>query len=275
METLCDKCGNETDITEMMPDPSGDGGNLCFECHLEAEYVFNLKKGRDFLASVLPTMEKFMEIYERVMEVDPVSTRHLLAGNCHPAALMLVRETRRIRGMEIVLKRGHWLGEEVRPERAHYPGQQHSWTEVKIEGNPIIFIVDPTQFVFTGDAPHITITTEDDRRYDPGSFKFREMIYGWRKKLELPPRTAKGSESGLCKSGLGKLERECLTTLFDDRDWRHWTMDELFVIANRNPELFGTQAKHIYQAIINCGQVALIPIDARREILQEDNESKF
>lgn len=262
MGLLCDKCEKETDSAETMPHPV-EGGDLCYECYLEADYQHNLKLGREFLTAKLPSMDDFVKVYANIHCEDGVKLGgYLLEGNCHPAAIMLVRECRRIQGMTIVLKRGHWLGRDVRPSRANYPGQQHSWTEVKIAENPVIFIADPTQFVFTGAPPQITISNEDDLRYDPGSFRFNELMRGPRK---LDPRCT----MVLIASNLKPALRECLARVFDDRDWRFWSLDELFEIANLNPGRYGQHAKELYQAIDACNKSALIPIDAWRSVMGE------
>jgi hypothetical protein len=32
--------------------------------------------------------------------------------------------------LEVKIKRGHWLGGDVRPERMDHVAQQHSWVEI-------------------------------------------------------------------------------------------------------------------------------------------------
>jgi NAD-dependent SIR2 family protein deacetylase len=57
MEEICDKCGDEVDSSDSMPDPEAGTGSLCPECYEEAASRFDLKKGAEWIRQQLPSME--------------------------------------------------------------------------------------------------------------------------------------------------------------------------------------------------------------------------
>jgi hypothetical protein len=263
MTVTCDKCDKEFDSAESMPWPGEDHGDLCMECLMDAEYDYHVKKGTEEIQKHLPSMVSFTKEYKKRHATSRLTTplmRHVTEGNCHPAAVLLVDLLSGTKGLAIKLKRGHWLGKDARPSRRDFPAQQHSWTEVRLDSNPIVFLVDPTQFAFTGAKPGIAISTEDDDRYDPGSFKFHRIIHG---PTQLPARFGKEIESGLSK----ELKKD-FAAAYGDRDWRVWTEAEIFAIANDNPARFGSLAREVYSIIEVAGYGAFIPVDAFEEVME-------
>ncbi len=162
--------------------------------------------------------------------------------------------------VECRLKRGHWLGGDVRPSRRDFIGQQHSWVQVTVPGNGIIFYADPTQYVFTGAEPCISISNEDDHRYDPGGYTLRQLAMG--------PRTMPAREGAAEITNLSEGARRKLGDLYGQRDWRRWTEAEMIVVANTDPRNLGSFAKEIFQKISQLGHRAWIPIDAREEVVE-------
>jgi hypothetical protein len=205
-------------------------------------------------------MPEFYKLFAKHCKITPAKVN--LEGNCHAAATTLVNYLQS-KGHDAILKRGHWLGGDHRPERSRFIGQQHSWVQIKpdVKDNNILFLVDPTQFVFTGKEPAIAITNEDDRRYDAGGYALKELVMGIRK---CPARKGKTLIHTLPKEAQGTIATlpGCAR-----RNWRKWTEEEIRFIANQRPELLGTEAKIIFAAIIKAGYTAYIPIDARLEII--------
>ena len=122
-------------------------------------------------------MEQFLKIFCRHCKLQPRTAR--LEGNCHARLPALVEHLQK-KNLDVKIKRGHWLGEDVRPERRDHVAQQHSWVEMEVPDSSTVFYVDPTQFVFTGAEPSIGISTKDDYRYDPGGYTLRELCMGAR-----------------------------------------------------------------------------------------------
>ena len=257
MEEICDKCGDEVDSSDSMPDPEAGTGSLCPECYEEAASRFDLKKGAEWIRQQLPSMEQFLKIFCRHCKLQPGTAR--LEGNCHAAAAALVEHLQK-KNLDVKIKRGHWLGEDVRPERRDHVAQQHSWVEMEVPDSSTVFYVDPTQFVFTGAEPSIGISTKDDYRYDPGGYTLRELCRGSR---QMPERN--GSPTHLSKLNSGA--RQAIVSLYGKRDWTRWTREEMHVVANTNPEKLAGYAKEIFTSIKESGNRVLIPIDARMEII--------
>ena len=240
-----------------MPDPATNKGDYCFECYDDMRCRYDEQCGKEWIAKRLPSMPEFVKLYAKHCRTTVKNAK--LAGNCHAAATVLVTWFK-AKKIPAFIKRGHWLGGDVRPELANQIAEQHSWVQVDVDlpNNSLIFYADPTQFVFTGKEPSIAISTEDDQRYDPGGYKLKEMAYGVR---TMPDRKGKTSANKLTDAARSSLD--CMAK----RNWKVWTLDEVRFLANLNPDRLGSSVKDIYKAIEAAGHQAFIPIDARREIL--------
>lgn len=256
MEAHCDQCGEEVDSCQTMPSPETGAGDLCPDCYEKAYYKHEDRLGRAWIQQQLPSMAEFMGIYARFCRI-PVEKAHL-EGNCHAAAGALVKDLRQ-KEVECRIKRGHWLGSDVRAARRDFLAQQHSWVQVAVPGNSIIFYADPTQWVFTGMDPCISLSNEDDHRYDPGGYTLRQLALG--------PRTMPAREGMTEITALSEGARMRLRDLYGQRDWRRWTEAEMIVVANTDPRNLGSYAQEIFQKIIEMGHRAWIPIDAREEVV--------
>lgn len=250
---ICDECGCDFPADTSMPHPEDDTGDFCFECYTGLLYKWDVKRGEAWLKLNLPSMDEFMVEYRKVCKAKN-ATPEQMEGNCHGAAMSLVSLCKR-KGMDIELQRGHWLGDDVREERKHFPMQQHSWTRVNVPDNGVIFLVDPTQWVFTGKQPEFGISNEDDRRYDLGSYNIRKAFID----TSIPERTGKTKKSGLSKAAMDWLNGIAL------RDWSVWTNEEMIKIANLDPRGM-TYIKEVWQAIIKAGNKGFIPIDGREMV---------
>lgn len=246
IQICCDGCGCDYPANLSMPDPETDRGDYCFECYDDLVYKWDVKRGTAWLKLHLPDLDTFMKAYQKYAKgsLDP----RKMENNCHAAANALCKL---MKGkMEIKLERGHWVAPDARGNNKAF--QQHSWTSVRVPGNNIQFIVDPTQWVFTGAEPDLCISNEDDRRYDIGGYTVKQAILG---KREIPKRKGKTT-----KTGFGKKTKEWLSH-HSDRDWSVWTIDEMFVIANMDPRNMGGHAKEIFEAIIKTGNLGMIPME--------------
>lgn len=245
---ICQKCDREFPSHESMPDPETDLGDYCFECYDEMTYEWDVKRGTAWLKVNLPSLEDFMKGYKRIAKgtLNPRS----MENNCHAAANTLVQLIKD-KLPKIKIERGHWTGGDVR--KPNSPFQQHSWTSAYIPDNNIKFIIDPTQWVFTGAEPSLCISTEDDKRYDIGGYHLKRALMGEKK---IPERKGK-----TIKSNLGKEAKDSLSHRAK-RDWSKWTIEEMITIANIDPRSLG-HAKEIFTAIINCGYKGFIPIEGK------------
>jgi hypothetical protein len=138
--------------------------------------------------------------------------------------------------------------------------QQHSWVEIEVPDSAIVFYADPTQFVFTGAKPSISISNKDDHRYDPGSYALREICMG---PHQMPERNGSSTHPSKLSNGA----KQVIAALYGKRDWSRWTREEMHVVANTNPEKLAGYAKEIFTSIKESGNRSLIPIDARMEII--------
>jgi len=209
----------------------------------------------------LPTREELESIMGKPIEE--------WAGQCHAAATV-VQEAMGAENASV--RRGYYIGEIAKG--AYFDGRpsQHSWVELR-DGT----IVDPTRFAFTNE-PVWPLWTGDDTDYDVGGCK------------RTPPRGAPpdcyGSERDPVELELGDtqylvdlmgLPSECY-----GEDWVTLTVEQIGWLANlpirtRREEqgtLSSFFAAEIYEAIIEAGYGALIPIDRRDWILPEKSEGR-
>lgn len=254
---ICDKCGHES--SEEFPDPRIANRMICFKCYEDQFYAKELVEGTVWCSSKLPTMKHFLWLYQQRTIGCPEITVEYLEGKCHQCATCLY-EFLTGNKIEAKIKRGMWLGPDVRPDHEETPFQHHSWIKLKVPDNGIIFYADPVQWVFTGGPKEIAISTEDDWRYDPGSHNMRKIYRGKR----MPRRRGKVFASGL---SLGA--RKMISLEVGRRDWRRWCLEEIFEIANRDPVDYGQYAKEIFEAIIARGHRATIPFTTREEVFNE------
>jgi hypothetical protein len=144
MVLFCDNCGCEFPASESTPHPETEIGDYCFECHLELEHNYDVERGVARLKLELPSMKEFMKGFKNIAKGS--SDPRKMEGNCHAAATILVELLKN--KLDIKLQRGHWVGTDARSNSRHM--QQHSWTKIKLPDIDMEFIVDPTQWVFTG-----------------------------------------------------------------------------------------------------------------------------
>lgn len=191
------------------------------------------------------------------------------AGSCHGASMAVVD----VMGKEnAVVRRGYYIGDIAKG--AYFDGRpsQHSWVELR-DGT----IVDPTRFAFVGgDAWPLWTGTDED--YDIGGCK--------RAPAADNPPSSFGSERDPVELELGSVEYIVdlfgLSSEWYGEDWVTLTLEQIGWLANlpirtRREEqgtLSSFFAPEVYQAIIDAGYGALIPIDRRDWILLETSEGR-
>ncbi len=241
-EFICDSCQEPS--REEFGDPSGER-TLCYKCYETAFYEKEKADGIAWIKAKLPTMEEFVLSYCRLYGYP--NRAHFMSGCCHQAALLL-HQWLNARDCKVQMKRGHWIGKDVR--HPSIPFQQHSWCGVEVPVAAMKFYVDPTQWVFTGVTPEISIVPDDDPRYDYAKHKVRQAFYGYK----VPARFGKCRPSGLSVEAQQMLDRVVVV-----RNWTKWCKDEMHEIANRNPDDLGGCALEIFEAIKKAGHIAFIP----------------
>ena len=253
-EIFCDKCGVEFPSHESMPDPETHMGDLCHECYINMSISHNIAHNISKLRHMLPSMHDLMKAHCKFFNgksLDPSS----LEDNCHSAASALVKMLDDNKEIDIKLQRGHWLGNDVRTANGdiYSPSiHQHSWTRISILDNDIDFIVDPTQWVFTGCVPSLYIGDSDDVRYDVGGYRMKNSVMGHR---QFPERGKKLSKTFLDDGSMKWL------SAVSKRDWSVWSKEEIFRIANIDPRSMGHHKKNIFDAIIESGCRGFIPLE--------------
>lgn len=152
---------------------------------------------------------------------------------------------------------GHWLGPIAKntmfSKRAIV---HHGW----IESGDII--IDPTRFVFEGKKPYIHVGPINSDFYDIGGNKFHEAIYGHK-----PFPSFVDDEKNI---SVPKMIKNILNDLFGLKSVEKLCLSQLFWLANKPYYELGSYAKMFYGWLIKNDFGALIPIDNRRLILDED-----
>ncbi len=243
---MCDKCGSDFPAHTSMPDPATERGDFCFECYLKLEDEHKFDSGKEWLEDRLPSLKDFMKAYQKYAKgsLDPLK----MENNCAAAANALFQL---MKGkLDIKTERGHWVGSDARGGGQGL--QQHSWTSVSVPDNDIRFIIDPTQWVFTGREPGLYICDSDDSRYDIGGYRMKAALQG---NKPFPERKGK-----LFKSGLSPKVQDWMKDLAD-RNWTQWSIDEIFFLSNMDPRNMAGFGKEIFQAIIKSGNKGFIPLE--------------
>lgn len=145
---------------------------------------------------------------------------------------------------------GHWAGKEDYSETY---GVHHGWLSDE-DG----WIIDPTRWSFENVEPYIAVIGPDDRRYqeyDPGSNRMRMESVGHK-----CPEAELGRLITLNASGDAEVVIDGLIEVQGDGQY---TINQVFWLANLTPALYGGQATAVYDALIDAGFAALIPIDNR------------
>ena len=193
------------------------------------------------------------------------------AGQCHAAATAVQDAM----GAEHAsVRRGYYIGEIA--SESYFAGlmwhEQHSWVELR-DGT----IVDPTRFAFTA-GPVWPLWTGSDEDYDVGGCK-RTPPAG-------NPPGPYDSEKDPVELELGSVEYLVdllgLPSEYYGDDWVTLTVEQLGWLANlpirERREEQGTLssffAAEVYEAIIESGYGALIPIDRRDWILPDSSEGR-
>ena len=178
-------------------------------------------------------------------------------GRCYEVAGLLISNG----VLEGTLRYGHWLGPIskyclVEVWRDNPPFVQHGWIELDGET-----VVDPTRWVFENKDPYIYWGSNE--HYDVGGNQ-------WRKAMRNPCPSYSPS-APRASLDIWKLDRDAhkftMNTIFGGAPGI--TVDMVFWLANLAPDELGIYAQPIFQAIVDAGYAAAIPIDNRELVLGE------
>jgi hypothetical protein len=233
-------------------------------CHAELADDHADKLAREAINLRLPSVQRLYLAYvvkPKSRTISDGMVRDAFNGNCYAVACTLQKwllgqypelEVRRVHGL--------WHGDDVRSNRGI---QQHGWLVVKVpirsEYSAPPIIVDPTQFIFTGGKPGITMEDADDSRYDEAGTTLRSKL--------MPPAIPKRAGKATVKLKLTRELRAWLADLFGDkRDLSAITMDEAFYLGNLSVSALGSHAKALHAALKAVKLGALIPIEIRERV---------
>lgn len=195
------------------------------------------------------------------------------AGKCHGAAVYV---NAALGPEDSTVRRGYFIGE-IAPG-AYFDGRvsQHSWVELR-DGR----VCDPTRFAFVG-GPAWPLWVGPDDDYDIGACK----IVG----PSGTPPSIDDSEGSPVELNVGSIDYvvDLLGTYTWDRSesgtedpWLMASKEQIAWLAHlpiKDREGPGVLARwfaaEVYEAIINAGFSALIPIDRRDWILPERSEGR-
>lgn len=184
------------------------------------------------------------------------------AGQCYGIALALVEHNL----VDGVARYGHWLGPIAPNTLFSNKGLvQHGWVE-----RPDGFIIDPTRWVFEGTLPYIYEGPND--YYDLGGNTWRMARTTSPPEWNATERQARYNLSldvaalvAILLADPGLAASSPATLSLSQRFW----------LLNLALDLLQPHAKAIYQAAIEAGDGALIPIDNRRCVMNgQENDGK-
>ena len=180
-------------------------------------------------------------------------------GRCHEVSCKMLK-ARLVPGEE---RYGHYYGPVSEDHPSHgRPFQRHGWIET-----PNGLVVDPTRWVFECTRPYIFHGPGDDE-YDAGG---QAVIEG-----RTSPYPAHPNASADVSVNLTEAQREARRKIFQleisgppqahlasltGGQVKDFGGDQLFWLANLPLSLLGEHARAIYEAIVEAGQKAYIPID--------------
>jgi hypothetical protein len=180
-------------------------------------------------------------------------------GNCHGIANKLL-ESGLVCGK---LRYGSWLGPVekgsmfVNRPRGYI---HHGWIE-QINGD----IIDPTRFEFEQKEPYIYVGKNDF--YDAGSNTY--LLNNMRPAPKYS-KDARQETLHIEDEEAFMFVADMLGSPTDENDNITITINQAFWLANLPLQILGKLAKPVYLALIECGQRALIPMDNRDMVLEEE-----
>lgn len=180
-------------------------------------------------------------------------------GNCFGIAEAILKH-RMVKGF---LRYGIYSGP-ISDESRHFGGRgvtHHAWIEL-----PSKNIIDPTLWVFEAAEPYIAFVSGDDvNHYDLGGSRLRMAMRSIRGDSNGPPdkMIALKNDGTVGENTLRNLSPEA--SVYVERIFGHGTLTDAQVnwLAHRAPSELGDAGKSIFQAIIDVGYEALIPMDSR------------
>jgi hypothetical protein len=214
-----------------------------------------------------------IELPSREAMVERLGEPESWAGNCHGVSMALVE----LLGPEVAtVRRGYFIGEVARG--AYFDGRpcQHSWVELR-DGR----VIDPTRFAFTREPAwplRVIGASLAAAEYDIGGCKMASA--------SPPAPDVLESERELIELELESVDyvRDLLGLPdgFYGEGWLQLSLEQAHWLANlpikEGREQPGTLspffAPEVYEALMDAGQDALIPIDRRDWMLPERSEGR-
>lgn len=166
----------------------------------------------------------------------------------------------------------------AKPEYGHYHGPiapdgyfgsrigfppRHGWLRL-----PSGAILDPTFWVFLNCNPFIALANSGTKTYwyyDLGGERIMTMLGRDVPRTDDEIREQGGRWAEVLPIKWKEQTRSLVRQMFgraDDLWWGH-----VYHLANRGPTFLGDDAKDVYQAIVDAGKAAWIPIDYRAAVL--------
>lgn len=186
------------------------------------------------------------------------------AGRCYEIASAFVKA-----GIVVGKPRyGHFVGK-VSPDgyfgsRSNHSFVRHGWIDIGDDE-----VVDPTRFAFENKSPYIYCGCNSGE-YDIGGNIFRALM----------TRPCPEYNKGEAQKKLTFTDSEALlwVTYQLDIDFNRaenmsvtTSMGQLFWLGNLSLDSFNGHERDIYQALINAGLEAIIPLDNRDYVFYEEN----
>lgn len=170
------------------------------------------------------------------------------AGNCHAIAVAMVNA--KVANGRAVYGMYHGPISEDSIFNRKLLFQRHGWIE---DGDTII---DPTRWVFEASNPYVFTTSANNKDYDMGGNRVREMI------MREPPEFNEEHEKFKPPAHIVSIAQVYLNS-----EKVEFTFPQLLWLCSIPLHLLGKDAKPVYEWAVSVGQGAAIPIDNRLAVL--------
>jgi hypothetical protein len=173
-------------------------------------------------------------------------------GNCYAVAVAIFKA--KLVPAKSHVRYGVWHGPIASTSSfAGRPFTHHGWIEL-----PDGQIYDPTRFVFEAQRPYIWIGTDENGYYDVAGQRLNKIFY-----RECPDAEEKPVK-------LTDRQRRVLGQFLPSVCKRDPDFGQLMWLGNMPPDEMNGQAKDVYTVLEELKLSALIPLDFRRYVLEDD-----
>jgi len=161
---------------------------------------------------------------------------------------------------------GHWLGPVHSKScfAGSRPFVQHGWIVLPND----LRVIDPTRWVFEHEAPYLFLG-EPGRLYDEGGNEWRTVMRGAAPAFDVSERAIEFDKRAMDTETWKFVERY-LEIDYEDEEQRPGVLSRSQVswIANAPLTELGRHARGVYDALEKVGEVALIPIDNFKRVME-------